>query len=157
MYTGVIIHKKWWMRSNVVFIWLWQNNIKNLANDVYVCKSCIEWNTVNVQNRIQLFSQMYSHVQLNHHIPTDAQTREQKGKKQTNKKISLIILEDTKVNMRCVSYVSVSEQMLEWWMIHNSWAFKQHVAVSTLHSEVRMWCVVWNHIGQSHCVTWSHI
>lgn len=56
---------------------------------------------------------MYSHVQLNHHIPTDAQTREQKGKKQTNKKISLIILEDTKVNMRCVSYVSVSEQMLE--------------------------------------------
>lgn len=42
---------------------------------------------------------MYSHVQLNHHIPTDAQTREQKEEKnkQTNKKRSLIILEDTRV------------------------------------------------------------
>lgn len=131
------------MRSNVVFRWLWLSNIKHLANEVYVCKSCMEYrNTVNVNNWMQLFSQMYSHVQLNHHIPTDAQTRDQKEEKtnrQTRKDVQLPMkTRERLMNMRIVSYVSVSEQMLEWWMIHNSGGFKQSVRVSTLHFEVRM-------------------
>lgn len=117
----------------------------------------IQWMCRIEYNCFLKCTHMFSWIIIFPLMPRPENRRKKKKKKQTNKKISLIILEDTKVNMRCVSYVSVSEQMLEWWMIHNSWAFKQHVAVSTLHSEVRMWCVVWNHIGQSHCVTWSHI
>lgn len=66
---------------------------------------------------MQLFSQMYSHVQLNHHIPTDAQTRDQKEEqtnRQTKKEAQLHMkIRERLMNMRNVSYVSMSEQMLK--------------------------------------------
>lgn len=141
-------------RSNAIFRWIrW--NIYRPASKACVCLQMMQ-HGVNWSERhscrILRRTHMFSWIIIFPLKPSPESSRRNKQTDKQEKKFNYTLLANTRESVRLCA---VSEQMLEWWMIHNSGGFKRRVG------EVRMWCVVWNQTGRSHhavyCLTWSHV